>query len=257
MAKSAASGLYNWTIGSLIGGGGSSGADRSAEATDEEFICVEYLDRQCDIFVRWAFKHELTLQSLAKVKTTLQKQNKHSLQDIDLLVKHLEHSGRVLVEKVSEGSSDDNNTIVKFVQTGSRDNSITRKEVALFSIQQTMDRIEAKINDCADKTQQLDLKIKTQLREKNRQGAMLSLQRRKMYETEQNRQQGMLNNLIQQKFTLEAAEETAEVFETLSLATQTNKALLSNCEESFDIDELKSQISEQENRRADLNDLFA
>ena len=83
---------------------------------------------------------------------------------------------------------------------------------------------------------------------------MYALQRRKLYETEQNRQQGMLNNLIQQKFTLEAAEETTDVYETLTLASSTNKELLSN--ESFSVEEMKSEMDQQERDRAALNDLF-
>ena len=54
----------------------------------------------------------------------------------------------------------------------------------------------------------------------------------------------MLNNLIQQKFTLEAAEETTDVYETLTLASSTNKELLSN--ESFSVEEMKSEMDQQE-----------
>ena len=57
-----------------------------------------------------------------------------------------------------------------------------------------------------------DVKIKTLLQQKNKQGAMLALQRRKMYEQDLNRQQNMFNNLIQQKINLEAAEETSSLF---------------------------------------------
>ena len=66
----------------------------------------------------------------------------------------------------------------------------------------------------------------------------------------------MLNNLIQQRFTLEAAEETADVFETLTLATATNKEMMRNNEESFCADELKSEIDQQERDRTALNQLF-
>ena len=57
-----------------------------------------------------------------------------------------------------------------------------------------------------------DVKIKTLLQQKNREGAMLTLKRRKMYEQDLNRQQNMVNNLIQQKINLEAAEETSSLF---------------------------------------------
>jgi hypothetical protein len=74
-----------------------------------------------------------------------------------------------------------------------------------------------------EKTQQEDINIRALLKQKNKQGACLSLQKRKMYETELNRQQNMVNNLVKQKFTLEAAEDMSAVFETLSLATATSK----------------------------------
>ena len=75
---------------------------------------------------------------------------------------------------------------------------------------------------------------------------MLALQRRKMYEAESNRQQNMVNELDKQKFTLEAAEETSAVFETLSLATATSKEAMRQCEDSMSMDELKNERAQQE-----------
>ena len=66
---------------------------------------MDYLERQSDIFVRWALKNEKTLMTLAKVKSSLHN-TQLSLGDIDLLVKHLEHSGRIVVEKLSQASGD-------------------------------------------------------------------------------------------------------------------------------------------------------
>ena len=72
MAKAAASGLYRNTIGYLFGGGsGEQDQDNSEEDMDKEYICVDYLERQSDIFVRWALKNEKTLMTLAKVKQSL------------------------------------------------------------------------------------------------------------------------------------------------------------------------------------------
>ena len=92
-----------------------------------------------------------------------------------------------------------------------------------------------------------DVKIKTLLQQKNREGAMLTLKRRKMYEEDLNRQQNMVNNLIQQKINLEAAEETSSLFQTLSLATSTNKQLLSANGSDLDttLEEYKSDLAEQ------------
>ena len=59
--------------------------------------------------------------------------------------------------------------------------------MALFSLQANIDKLEAKIEKCMENTHKEDIKIKTLLKQKNRQGAMLALQRRKLYETELNR----------------------------------------------------------------------
>ena len=55
----------------------------------------------------------MTTISRAKAKLNLQKSTKHTLEDIELLLKHMEHSGKILVEKVSEDATDEN-TIIKF-----------------------------------------------------------------------------------------------------------------------------------------------
>ena len=113
IARSMASGLYNRTFGYFMGGASGGAADANDEVDEEEYICVEYLDRQCDIFAHWAAKCDHTIISRAKAKLSLQKSTKHTLDDIELLLKHMEHSGRISVEKISEGATDEN-TIIKF-----------------------------------------------------------------------------------------------------------------------------------------------
>ena len=117
VAKSVASGLYGRTFGYLFGGGSTNQEAKSAnsEPTDQEYICVDYLDRQCDNFVRWAINHHYTLLSRAKAKHHLQTSTNHTFEDIELLLKHLEHSGRVLVEKIGGPTASDENTVIKFV----------------------------------------------------------------------------------------------------------------------------------------------
>ena len=89
---------------------------------------------------------------------------------------------------------------------------------------------------------------------------MLALRRKKMYEEECNRQHHMLANLDKQKFTLEAAEETSVVFETLSLATATTSEYLSQHSSeqhnSF-AEEIRNEMAQQEENRAGLDNLFA
>ena len=101
MARYVASGLYNRTFGYLFGGGSDTGTPEGEDAeTDVEYVCVEYLERQANIFTRWALKNENTLMSRAQAKLNLQKTTQHSLDDIELLLMFMEHSGRVLVERV-------------------------------------------------------------------------------------------------------------------------------------------------------------
>ena len=80
-----------------------------------------------------------------------------------MLLKHLEHSGRILVEETSSFSSDET-TLVKFLGPAERDiTQISKKEIALFSLQRNTEKIEAKINECMEKAQRENTKIKTLL----------------------------------------------------------------------------------------------
>lgn len=141
MASNVASGLYSRTFGYMFGGA-EPAATQDESDPNEEYICLDYLERQSDIFVRWATKNELNLMSRAKAKLNLQKSTKHSFSDIELLLKHLEHSGRILVERISASSeASDENTIIKFVtqtstsSSSEKSASISKKELALFSLQ--------------------------------------------------------------------------------------------------------------------------
>ena len=121
VASAVASGLYNNTFGYMFGGVAASETDQAEdEGSEEELVCVDYLERQSDIFCRWAFKNQLNLLSLAKAKLNLQSSTQHTLEDIELLLKHLEHSGRVLVQRVGGSDASDENTIIKFLQPSER-----------------------------------------------------------------------------------------------------------------------------------------
>jgi hypothetical protein len=54
------------------------------------------------------------------------------------LLKHLEHTGRVLVEKIGGPTSSDENTVIKFMgkKADGDEAKISQKELALFSLQQ-------------------------------------------------------------------------------------------------------------------------
>ena len=190
VARAAASGLYRNTFGYIFGA--SAQTETEDVAVNQEFICVDYLERQSDIFLRNAANTGLTLITMAKAKLSLSQNTQHSLEDIDLLLKHMEHSGRILVEHMTEDASDDS-ILIKFVQPHESEcASITRKEVALFSLQRSIDKTEAKITELMEKSQFETIKIKKLLAQKNKNGAMLALQTKKLYEDEQNKCQGML-----------------------------------------------------------------
>ena len=83
------------------------------------------------------------------------------------------------------------------------------------------------------------------------------MKRKKMYEAESNKQQNMLNELEKQKLTLEAAEDTSAVFETLSLATATSKeAIRQGVGDSMSIEELKDDQARVESELEQIDQLF-
>ena len=112
--------------------------------------------------MRWAAKHEISLMSLGKAKLSLQKSTQHSLLDIDLLLKHMEHSGRILVQSINPSdTSDDETTLIKFVKSTGRANTvISKKEMALFSLERNIARIEAKVTDCMERASRENAKAK-------------------------------------------------------------------------------------------------
>ena len=71
-------------------------------ATEDEeptaYVCVEYLNRQVDNLVRWATKYDKKLMTMAQIKTYLRKSTRNNEEEISLLLKHAEHSGKMLVE---------------------------------------------------------------------------------------------------------------------------------------------------------------
>lgn len=79
-----------------------------------------------------------------------------------MLLKHLEHSGRILVCKVGDNpDATDESTLIKFLKPSERDcTEISKKEIALFSLQVNIDRLEAKITDCMEKASRENVKIK-------------------------------------------------------------------------------------------------
>jgi hypothetical protein len=85
-------GLYNMTVGRLWG---TSEPEELEPTEDKEYICLGFLDRQADILTRWAFKNDQQLMTLSEVEKRLRNSTEHSFEDIQLLVKHMIHSGKL------------------------------------------------------------------------------------------------------------------------------------------------------------------
>ena len=84
-----AGGIYKRTIGSILTAEPEQPQELSA------YICVEFLDRQADQLVKWAIRSEKTIRSEADIRRQLRKSTTHTEEDIDLLLHHLKHSGRM------------------------------------------------------------------------------------------------------------------------------------------------------------------
>jgi hypothetical protein len=89
--------LYSKAVGSIWG------STPVEEPILEEYVSVEFLDRQADQLLKWAAKIENPLHSEASLKRQLRKVTEHSEQDIDMLLVHMKHSGRMEVEALGEG----------------------------------------------------------------------------------------------------------------------------------------------------------
>jgi hypothetical protein len=62
------------------------------------------LERQADQLLKWAAKTEKHLHSEASLKRQLRKVTEHSEQDIEMLLVHLKHSGRMEIAEVGDGA---------------------------------------------------------------------------------------------------------------------------------------------------------
>jgi hypothetical protein len=107
-----------------------------------EYVCVEFLDRQADILQRWAFTNGKKVLLKEDLATHLQKSTQHSLEDINLLMKHMEHSGRIVCLE----DEDPKNNLVKFIDKTAEDAtlSFTQKEKAEFFLKSRIQKIEVR-----------------------------------------------------------------------------------------------------------------
>ena len=85
--------------------------------------------------MRWANKYDKKVLTLAQIKSFIRKSTCNSEEEISLLLKHAEHSGKMLVEKLHENDPSDESVMCKF-SASTRENAegavITQKEKAEF-----------------------------------------------------------------------------------------------------------------------------
>ena len=72
------------------------------ETMEESYICIDYLNRQVDQLVRWANRFDKKVLTLDQIKGFLRKATTNSEEDIELLLKHAEYSGKMAVEKLHD-----------------------------------------------------------------------------------------------------------------------------------------------------------
>lgn len=75
MLRSLASGIYNYTIGSFW-------SETEPEPVKENYVVVEFLERQAEQLLNWASKTENNLHSEASLKRQLRKSTTHTEADI-------------------------------------------------------------------------------------------------------------------------------------------------------------------------------
>ena len=138
------------------------------------------------MLVRWANKYDKKVLTMSDIKNSLRKTTKNSEEEIALLLKHAEHSGKVVVEKLSDN---DESTMCKFaVATNEKgqveETVITPQEKAEFFLNIQISKIDEKTERIQHLIDQVDSKIKSLLKKGEKESAVVYLQKRKMYEKE-------------------------------------------------------------------------
>ena len=64
--------------------------------------------------VRWANKYDKKVLTLAQIKKFIRKSTCNSEEEITLLLKQAEHSGKLVIEKLHDNQENDDNIMCKF-----------------------------------------------------------------------------------------------------------------------------------------------
>ena len=195
---------------------------------EKAYICIDYLNRQVDSLVRWANKYDKKVLTLAQIKAYIRKSTCNTEEEISLLLKHAEHSGKMTVEKLHEKDPSDESVMCKF-SASTRENQktesavITQKEKAEFFLKLQVSRIETKITNIEAKIRECDTRIKSVMASGQKERALIHLKKRKLFEGEQAKLHGMQIRLEEQLFAIESASDANLTLETLTMASGVGK----------------------------------
>ena len=101
---------------------------------EKAYICIDYLNRQVDSLVRWANKYDKKVLTLAQIKAYIRKSTCNTEEEISLLLKHAEHSGKMTVEKLHEKDPSDESVMCKFSASKNSEDSGSRDELRFINL---------------------------------------------------------------------------------------------------------------------------
>ena len=109
-----AGGIYSRTFGAVGSYFYSAPQEDEEESMEESYICIDYLNRQVDSLVRWANKYDKKVLTMAQIKNYIRKSTNNTEEEIALLLKQAEHSGKMVVEKLQESQESEDGVMCKF-----------------------------------------------------------------------------------------------------------------------------------------------
>lgn len=124
------------------------------------------------------------------------------------------------------------------------------------SLRKTIEDIEKRSNLLQNKSQ---LELQNALQRKklgDRNGALISLKRKKMYENEASKLEGSRMNIEQQLFAIEGASMNKNIFEGLKTGNNVLKQVHGEIKIE-DVDKLKDEMEEQQDMLQELNEAIS
>ena len=118
---------------------------------------MDYLERQAEYVIRWASKTEQPLHSEADIKRSLRKATHYTEDDIVLLLAHMKHTGKMVVESISKSGQEDSELVLcKIAGIDGKKVTISVKEKAKFALDANMNKLDQRIESFTSKIQLAD-----------------------------------------------------------------------------------------------------